>query len=357
MSDLAPAGALGAAWRWWTGELKGLVPRRFGRGAPRRRKAVVLSKFGDGLTIELRDDGKSETIATLPPNAGPADLAPYFARIESAQRKGYALGYHLSPEKALTRTLGLPSVAEDDLRAVVRHQIDLVAPFPVERVSFDHAVIGRDYRTGMLETRIVIVPRKVIDSAVASLKALDLSPDYIDVEGPRWGELNLLPVPAAEKTRRSSRLNVWLLAANLVLLCLVVGLPILRWSLVEQELEQRLELAAAESRVVRALQDKIDTLEAEHDFFVEHQAAAQAPLLVLNELSTALPDDTWLEALQLRPGEATLSGQSKSAADLIPILQQSPLFEDVAFDAPIVKDDKTQREKFRIRLSIPHGGS
>lgn len=355
MSDLAPAHTLGAAWKWWIGELRGLVPRRLGRSGPRRRKAIVVSKFGDGLTVEMRDDGKSRTIATLPPNAGPAELAPHMAEIESARRKGYGLGYHLSPEKALTRTLSLPDAAVDDLSPVIRHQIEQVAPFPVDRVAFDHAVLSQDLKTGTLEARIVIVPGEVVAKALASLKAIGLAPDYVDVEGPRWGELNLIGAPERKAAAGGSRLNIWLLVVNLVILALVIGLPVLRWNLAEQELERKLESATAESRVVRALKDKIGTLEAERDFFIEQEILARTPHRVLNELSNALPDDTWLEALQLRPEAAILSGQSQSAADLLPILQRSPLFKDVAFDAPIVKDDATQRETFRIRMSVNHG--
>ena len=357
MTDAPGRQVLGGLWHWWTLELKGLLPSPVAGKRRGRRKLIVLSKQGDDIVVELRRDTKRQEIARMSAAGDPRALAGELSAIDRFQRKGYALGLHLDPGDALIRTLDLPRVAEEALTQVIAHQIDHLTPLPVERIYHDHVVLGRDLRSDTIKVRIAIVPRAAVDDLVATLRSLELAPDYVDVEGPESGRRNLLAsAQAPARPRRTARLNAWLLAINLALLAAAVGLPFVGWELHERRLEDQLSVARDEARVIQALRGEIELLQAERAFLETARAQVGSRLRVLDELSALLPDDTWLEDLTLRSGEAVLAGQSRAAAMLIGVLQDSPLFEDVRFDAPIVKDDETERERFRVRLSVRRDG-
>lgn len=57
----------------------------------------------------------------------------------------------------------------------------------------------------------------------------------------------------------------------------------------------------------------------------------------MRELTTLLPDDTFLERVQLKGDTGQLIGQSGKALALIGILESSKLFSSVGFTSPVTK--------------------
>ena len=71
-------------------------------------------------------------------------------------------------------------------------------------------------------------------------------------------------------------------------------------------------------------------------------------VLLLDDLTRRLPDDTWLERLSFGRGEVSLSGQSAQAAKLVEILQESPLLRSPALSGPIQPDARSGKDRFNI---------
>jgi len=67
--------------------------------------------------------------------------------------------------------------------------------------------------------------------------------------------------------------------------------------------------------------------------------------------------DGWLSDFSYNaPGKKIkLSGYAVSASKLIPILEESKLFENVKFTSPITTDKKSGKEKFRIEMTVSSG--
>ncbi len=79
---------------------------------------------------------------------------------------------------------------------------------------------------------------------------------------------------------------------------------------------------------------------------------------ILQELTQILPATVWIWNLKISGREVEISGFADSAADLLPLLDRSPLFEKVEFLAPVTKErdrrggsDK-EKERFKIRMHI-----
>jgi general secretion pathway protein L len=65
-----------------------------------------------------------------------------------------------------------------------------------------------------------------------------------------------------------------------------------------------------------------------------------------------LPDDTWVQSLQLNDRRVVIQGQSAAASALIGRIEASPLFGSVSFAAPVTRDRVTDKEVFQIALMI-----
>jgi general secretion pathway protein L len=67
-----------------------------------------------------------------------------------------------------------------------------------------------------------------------------------------------------------------------------------------------------------------------------------------------MPMDGWLSDFSYKVSnkKIKLSGYAVSASKLIPILEESKLLENVKFTSPITTDRKSEKEKFRIEMTV-----
>jgi Tfp pilus assembly protein PilN len=75
-------------------------------------------------------------------------------------------------------------------------------------------------------------------------------------------------------------------------------------------------------------------------------------LEVLRELTTRLPDDTYVVTYRYQDGNIQISGQSASASDLIPKLEKSPLLKEVSARGTIYKNQQTGKEQFTFDAKL-----
>jgi Tfp pilus assembly protein PilN len=76
-------------------------------------------------------------------------------------------------------------------------------------------------------------------------------------------------------------------------------------------------------------------------------------LEALRELSEILPDSTWINDFNLRGDGVEISGLTDNATALVPLIEQSPLFKDVALASGITRNQQG-KEIFRIRAKFEY---
>lgn len=72
---------------------------------------------------------------------------------------------------------------------------------------------------------------------------------------------------------------------------------------------------------------------------------------ILSELSKLLPGDSWIKGVTLEQNTFDIEGDAVSSTNLIPILENSPLFSGVGLASPVTKT-QSGRERFRIKGNI-----
>ena len=73
---------------------------------------------------------------------------------------------------------------------------------------------------------------------------------------------------------------------------------------------------------------------------------------LLEELTKALPDDTWIKKLSFKPDYFEIEGIGISGENVLSLIENTPKFKQVRFTSPVTKDQKGRgKEKFKIRGS------
>ena len=181
------------------------------------------------------------------------------------------------------------------------------------------------------------------------LKASEINdlPDTLRLD---WSEfpysIDLISPQVLRRRRLWFKLEV---AAALFLLAALIGQPLAVLAGKHrhlQKLDKKLD-------VVRLEADKLSGIRKKNQATISHLETLSklvreqtVTINLLKELTEVIPQDTWLRSLAVRGRKIHLQGTSASATAVVKALEDSPFFEEVHFDSPVVK--KGSSETFKI---------
>jgi general secretion pathway protein L len=342
---------------WWGHELVGLLPARVRALLAERRDEVLLGLDAGSLWLERR--GRRVLERQRFDRAG--DTVELRAALAAATRDDEQpprVLLALPASRVLRRPLSLPAAAEQNLRQVLAFEMDRQTPFRADQVYYDCRVAGRDEATRTLAVELAAVPRAALDPDLAALGELGIALDGVDMAGAdgRAEGFNLLPAE-----RRAVRRNVWLqvnlglAAAVLVLLGVVMAQSVGNREQALAALREQTTARRDAAREVAALRNELKTAVEGANFLAERRRARPPISDLVLDATERLGNDTWLQRLSLNGDQLQLQGQSREAAGLITILQQSPMMEAPALQGAITPDARSGKEQFLIqaRVKVP----
>jgi general secretion pathway protein L len=349
-------------FRWWAGELRACLPSRVRRifFATRNRLSFDIS---DRWVIVSETNGAGEReIGRFPRDEGEenraADRVRHLLDTLDARRRDIVV--RLPPSAALRRKIELPVAAEENLREVVAFDMERQTPFSADQVYFDVRVVRRWAERQRILAELVLVPKTLADPAISLLASWSVIPHYIELPAAdRHSHLVALSAqlgaaPAARGIRRVS----WAMGALATLLIgAIAAIPIARQYRLLEDLNAQVAQAKKEAEAARKMQEQIDNLAALDHFLVERKEARPVRLAVLDEISRILPDDTWLFRLRLTGDEVQTFGYSGGASNLIGPIEESSLFRNPQFLAPLMRDQRVEAERFHIAFQLEGGQS
>jgi general secretion pathway protein L len=103
------------------------------------------------------------------------------------------------------------------------------------------------------------------------------------------------------------------------------------------------------------LKTKIAQLEGEQGMLAERSNGFVSVNEILYQLTTLLPDDTWLSRLRLSPDKIVLSCFSGSSSAVIRLMESSQLFRSPSLSSQVVHDSAKSRDQFELSASIGGG--
>jgi general secretion pathway protein L len=166
--------------------------------------------------------------------------------------------------------------------------------------------------------------------------------------------LRLLPPISTDS---SSGIPVKLLwAINAALLVAVIAVPFVQQTHEIDGLRTRVAVAKSDAEAVAEIRERAERLRVNRRFLIDKKRDHPATVAVLAALTAALPDTTWVQRVEVDAKRVRLRGTSTTASSLIPILEDSPMFRRVTFDAPVTRNPATGKEQFQLIFEIASPG-
>ncbi|TAN46977.1 MAG: hypothetical protein EPN21_18745 [Methylococcaceae bacterium] len=345
-------------WHWWTGELAFLLPEALLRWWRRRNNRVLL-RVGDGaLDVYLQSATGTKLLGhcSLDEDEGAAPGALIAAEAEAETAERVLL---LNSAPILCRSIVLPAAAKENLIPVVGFELDRYTPFKAAKLYYDARLTETLADGARIRCEFAAVPRDYLDALLTRLAVAGIKPDRVDLESGDSPQsfhakgFNLLP----EHYRpRSNGLALRLTQLFAVLLCLLLSalgaVPVAMDDSFVEQLREDLRRATKAAKQVEALREETEQLGKAAAFVLDKKLGQPPLVLVLEDLTTRLPDDGWVNAMQIREKRLEMQGQAKTASALIALLEDSPYLRNTTFLAPVTPDAVSKMERFRIGAEI-----
>jgi general secretion pathway protein L len=351
-------GYLNRFFTWWFGELRACMPNAI---------SGVLFGAAEWLDVTLEE---GEARFTLRRNGSVRDLghvdldpaaeeSPQNAARDLLLRDHASIGHialRLPADRVLMPKVELPIAAAENLREALAFEMDRHTPFSAEDVLFDFRVIGSDAELERMQIELLVVRKHDIDEALALAASMGLSPDCVagpPADGPEAETFNLLS--EAERPR-PSRLVPRLVATIAVLTLVLGGVAI---GLEYDRKQKTLALYEAHVAELRAttgetgrLEEKAERLLAVSGYLVEKKQRQVQMVEILDELTRRLPDEHYLISYSFRDGAVQLAGYSDDPSSVLRLLEESELFSQVRFAAPVTMDPRIGKERFNVGATV-----
>lgn len=194
-----------------------------------------------------------------------------------------------------------------------------------------------------LESAPAIADSEVLPAIGAALRGIretSIGGNFLTADAPDRGSRKVL-----------SALNAGLLGL-LVLALVVWGVSFsvkdeLRLRQLQSE-NQKLEPAV---ETLRRQENQLLQLQKEATYLNDLEQRRGEVLRILDELSKIVPNNAYFSNLRYRTGLLEIQGSAENASTLIPLLERSPLLENVNFNAPSNRG-RDNRETFSLKADI-----
>jgi general secretion pathway protein L len=305
--------------------------RALGRGAARRAPAARL-RFVEGQFAEDADARAGSRVA-----GGEVEIV-------------------LARRRFVFRTLELPQQASGFLDAIIRSQIDRLTPWSPSQAAFGCSA-PTEISGGRIGVVVAATARASVMPFVTALEAL--KPSSIVVSAASDGaddEAQRRTVVFAQQSNRESsmrRVRGFLVAGPAAAGIVALG-AFAAWLFVGANLDEardRISRQMAERRVA-LLSGRPGVLEESAAKLAQRKRESPAAVIVLESLSQALPDDTYLTELHVADGKVQITGVTREAASLIQIIEQTDQFKKATFFAPTTRAPTEVGEQFHIEAQV-----
>lgn len=331
---------------WWIDELARVISPLVAKRVS--RPAFVVVQAGESYRC-LRSGRRGVTeIGEFDAESGNAEKA-------LKKLKNQAVELRLDPDFVLDKTLSLPAAGQEYLDAILRHQMDRLTPWSAENVVYDYVVLNtKPSGEGQVPIRLVAASREFVASALAPLIAHGVKPGKVGVASDpaeAASPVNLQGSGRNEREMMVKRVIGWSMATATVLLVLIGGLQ--TWRMVEANADsERIQAAIDGRRALIAEAVARTTASDEYKTLAARKTESLPMVVLLEELSTTIPDDTYLTELNVEGDKVRINGVSREVTELISLLEESETLAGAQFAAPTTRSENGRSDSFQILVQI-----
>lgn len=338
-------------WVWWKDELASIIPISL-RNMLFSSKKLVLEINGDNVDVYRIIGSKKNVVGTLPLIDLTTHQNDEVIREPNATERLLCLPQTMVLEKNVV----FPMATEENLREVLSYEMDRLTPFSAEQVFYDYFILSRDKKKNTIEMKLIVVPKDRVSPLINQLQSSGFQPHVVTVKSSKtegYLPINILPPEKRARKMNALRLVNFALSVFLVILLLIaIIFPI--WSKQQTIKMLEPEVAAYTKKAAETvkLREQVATAKDEAMFIGEKKNASVLILDILDELTHIIPDDTWINQLELRNDEVNIHGESISSAALLQIIESSDLFIHAQFRSPVTQNRQANTERFHLSANI-----
>ncbi|HAD08557.1 MAG TPA: hypothetical protein DCF62_03660 [Porticoccaceae bacterium] len=353
---------------WWLSELRATVPKSVEARWSGEKLNVLIRIQDDAADILLGKRNAEDPFSRFKLDG--SDKSGDFEKLREFFSEQFdrdaSVQVELSEHSVLVCEVYLPLATENNLSDVLVYEMDRLTPFAADQVGYAYRIVERFPERDRLKIELVLVRRDYLEEIVSSISRLGLAADAVYVhknaenimlEG-QTADLNILPVDMRpESESRLSRKNKRLLGIFLAMLVLVVIYPLPRFAAIKENLEGSISAIVGEAERVGKKQRLLVSRMEGHELLTRKKNEDAAKIEVLRTLTVLVPEDTWISNLTVNSKVASLKGESDNASKLIEILEKDALFSEAKFISPVVRNPRSQKERFEIQVQLDGGSA
>jgi general secretion pathway protein L len=343
MNLFQPIGAILGAW---TGSVAAAIVAGLERVVSPR--VVRLLEDDDG-SFAVEATGKTDAV---PPRIAFSEgtlTAPNLA----ALFRGSRVEIVLQPKRFLLRPLELPARAADFLEGIVRAQIDRLTPWSASEAVFGCSAPVKS-GTESITTMIAATTRKVAMTYVQAVSGFHPTAIAVctDISERDAGRVKVFEQKARGHLDAVRVGRALLIALGAVALAALVSVTVAAYVADD--------LGTKEAELARHISTRRAAIRAGGDGGDRSPLAAlerrkyetPAGVIVLEALSQLLPDHSYITELHLAGNKLQISGITRDAPSLIPLIEQSQHFTRATFYAPTTRAPSDPGERFHIEMRV-----
>ncbi|CAN5495098.1 hypothetical protein BH11PSE11_BH11PSE11_13040 [soil metagenome] len=348
---------LGQFWGWWSGELRELAPQWMLQSGTSANTllieigahAVVLRRWVQGSLAEV---GRLDLQAA---DSTGINIA-FQTLVTRLRKRNDRIALWLAGSQFLSKQIELPLATAENLRQVLGFEMDRHTPFKADQVYFDFRVVQRDTQNSRLVAELVLAPRASVDAALEQLARWGIPAHAVYVASgspPSDDPMDLMPADRrVTKTSAQHMFNLGLLAFVVVLAISAITIPLWQKRQVAIALIPMVALAKSQATSTDALRRDWDKRSADYNFVLEKKQTVPPLVVQLDELTRLLPDDTWVQQLDLKGKELQIQGETASSSKLIALVESSRILREANFRSPLTKGLAPNSERYHLVAEV-----
>ena len=335
-------------------QLSDCLPNALQQLLAKQRRSLLIHPEGDSARLQLVTGLATEDLGEIQLRDS-SDLPPSLTAPDQDPPRSREL--RLPRAAVLTRMVSFPQQVRSNLAQVIGYELDRLTPFRADEVVFDIRPQTGPKTANRLNLELAICRRDLIDDWTKRLAELGAPIDRVTWPG-AWQGANLLPL---EQRPRSHGLKLDLevlapLAAALLAIAVLVT-PLWQKQHQAEALEEELGVLRKQAVTVDELRQELERVRQGSTQVLQMKLDQPNLLRMLRELTDRLPEDTWVQNLEVDGELVDLRGESGQATALIATLEQAEGIDGVTFKSPITQVARTGKERFNIGFRYSGSGA
>src|SRR6267378_2090008 len=327
-----------------------------------RRRQILLSEAADNtFTARLASARNGPAVPDVSFRVSHGRPSPALPADWETILRGSRVEVLLTSGQVLFRSLDFPKQAVDFLDGMIRAQIDRLMPWTPDDVVFGWStpsVIANERveltlaATSKHEIQPVVQLATALGAAsiagFAALPAAEGAAVKIKVFEKSQGAIGR--VADVPRILRVVLLSAGLAAAACLIVSAYLGSTL---DSEQQQLQRRISQRRASLRL-----DPNAAGGSALNLLAKRKQTTPSSVMVLEALSQALPDSTYVTELRIEGDKVQVVGMTQDAPSLIRLMERSPQFARATFFAPTTRAQNDPGERFHIKAHItPSFGS